>query len=1005
MQRNLTNDRNDINALANSAECGLIKIAYNSDMSLLYANDFFYTLYGYTREEYTELFGNKTLARIHPDDLQRLKAAIARQQSMGIALRFEYRVIKKDGSIGWILLNGKMRMEENQIVYLCSCLDVTSMKISYQDLAKSKLELDIISNNIPGGVAKISTSDYKLLYANDGFYLLGGYSRIEFEEEYNNICLELILEQDLETINKQVQEAIRTHSVLSVEFRIRHKTGDIHWCHLNGSFIEENKGIPIFLCVIVDITETKLYERKLELAQRRNNLLAELNNEIIWEYDVAGDTLRRSGSLTHSFSTNASIEHWSDFLKENNAIHPDDLTTYNGVFHPKYKGDAEKKFRVELRIKNNIGMYIWNRMQGIVTFDEQHKPVQIIGKTFDIDASKQEILKLQEESVHDELTSLFNPKAIKTRADELLSSRSENTTSAVILIDLDHFKIIADHYGRMLTDTVISETSLLINRYFSDELIGRIENDLFVVFVSDVTSSEDLKEKALKLRESIANISIESQPDISITASIGYFMTKDKQFTYDLMLLRANIALRAIKSKGGNGVDAYGTMSLRKNATSIIRSSEGVRNYHDGLTGLYTLPAFLIEAGKLIEQSGSKTNFAVFSADINRFHLFNANYGFTVGNKVLTYFARILQEEGNTSDVFAHGENDIFFCLITYQNEQEIADYFNRIKNRLNAHDTNIEDYYRFSITCGIATASQEHADIAALIDKADYARLSSKALTETSHYVQYTKQLEEKEKAELEMEASIDSAIANGEFVPYLQPKYSLADEKLIAVEALTRWVKSDGTILMPSEFIPMLEKNGSITELDFYIIEETLKIIKKWMEQKLPVLPVAFNISGEHLKTSNFVERLVSLMKQYAVPLKYLELEITETVYMKNTEQITYLMEELTDIGFKITLEDFGKASSAANALRDLNLHAVKLDTNFLHIRIQDKKERIIFKKIIEMAKELGIYVLAEGVETSLQADLLREFGCDVVQGFLYHNPMPLAEFEEYVLSTISE
>ncbi len=1005
MQTNLTNERNDINALANSAECGLIKIAYNSDMSLLYANDFFYTLYGYTREEYTELFGNKTLARIHPDDLQRLKAAIARQQSMGIALRFEYRIIKKDGSIGWVLLNGKMHMEENLIVYLCSCLDVTSMKTSYQDLAKSKLELDIISNNIPGGVVKLRTNDYKILYANDGFYHLGGYSRIEFEEEFNNIYIELILEQDLETINKQIQEAITTHSVLSAEFRIKHKSDDIHWCYLNGSFIEEDNSIPVFLCVIVDITETKSYERKLELAQRRNNLLAELNNEIIWEYDFASNTLHRSGSLTHTFSTISAIENWSEFQKENHAIHPDDTTTYQSIFQPKYNGNVEKKFRAELRIRNNIGIYIWNRMQGIITFDEQHNPVQIIGKTFDIDASKQEILKLQEESIHDELTSLFNPKAIKTRADELLNNRSENTTSAVLLIDLDHFKIIADHYGRVLADTVLSETSLLINRYFSGELIGRIENDLFVVFIDNVVSLDELKNKAFELRESISNISISEQTDISISASIGYFTTKEREFTYNLMMLRANIALRSVKSRGGNGVDAYGTMSLHKNSTSIVRSSEGVRNYHDGLTGLFSLPAFLIEAGKLIEQADDNTNFAVFSADINRFHLFNANYGFSVGNKILTYFARILQEEGATTDIFAHGENDIFFCLIRYHNEQEIADYFNRIKNRLNAHDTNIEDYYRFSITCGIATTSHKNTDVATLIDKADYARLSSKALTETSHYVQYTKQLEEKEKAELEMEDSIDSAIANGEFIPYLQPKYSLADEKLVAVEALTRWIKSDGTILMPSDFIPMLEKNGSIIELDFYIIEETLKIIKKWIEQKLPVLPVAFNISGEHLKTSNFVERLVSLMKQYTVPIKYLELEIAETVYMKNTEQMTYLIEELTEIGFKITLEDFGKASSAANAFRDLDLYAVKLDTNFLHTHIQDKKERIIFKKIIETAKELGIYVLAEGVETSLQADLLKEVGCDIVQGFLYYNPMPLVEFEEYVLSTISK
>lgn len=1005
MQVNPTNEQNDINALANSAECGLIKIAFNSDMSLIYANDFFYILYGYTREEYTELFGNKTLSRIHPDDLQRLKAAIARQQSMGNVLRFEYRIIKKDGSIGWILLNGKMRTEENRIVYLCSCLDVTSMKTSYQDLAKSKLELDIISNNIPGGVVKIRTSDFKVLYANNGFYDLGGYSRIEFEEEFNNICIDLILQKDLKNINQQIQEAVKIRSVLSIEFRIQHKSGDIHWCYLNGSFIEEDNGSPVFLCVIVDITETKLYERKLELAQRRNDLLAELNNEIIWEYDVLNNTLRRSGSLDHTFSTDSSIIGWNEFLMQNNIIHPDDLSAYNSIFRPKFNGASEKKFRVELRLKNNIGMYIWNRMQGIITFDEQKNPIQIIGKTFDIDASKQEILKLQEESIHDELTRLFNPKAFKSHADELLSTRPVNTQSAILLIDLDHFKIIADHYGRMLADTVISETSLLINQHFPNELIGRVENDQFVVFVSDVNSAEDIKNTALALKESIGNISVESQPDITITTSIGYFITKEKQFTYDLMMLRANIALRAIKSRGGNGVDAYGTMSLRRNGTSIVRPSEGVRNYHDGLTGLYSLPAFIIEASKVIKQAEEQKNFAIFSADINRFHLFNINYGFTVGNKILKYFARILQEEGNPTDIFAHGENDIFFCLITYDTEQKIADYFNRIKNRLNAHDTNIEDYYRFSITCGIATSNKENADIASLIDKADYARLSSKALTETSHYVQYTKQLEEKEKKELEMEASIDTALANGEFIPYLQPRYSLTDEKLVAVEALTRWVKSDNTILMPSDFIPMLEKNGSIIELDFYIIEETLKIIKKWIEQKLPILPVAFNISGEHLKTSNFVERLVSLMKQYSIPLKYLELEITETVYMKHTEQLIYLMEELTDIGFKITLEDFGKAFSAANALRDLNLYAVKLDTNFLHTHIQDNRDRIIFKKIIEMAKELDIYVLAEGVETSLQADLLKNFGCDMVQGFLYHNPMSLAEFEEYVLSTISK
>ena len=127
-------DEQQLNLLASKAECGLIKLAYNSEMTILYSNPYFYTLHGYTQEEYQELFGSNALARIHPDDAQRFKASVARQLNMGTALRFEYRVIKKDGSIAWLLIKGQMTANEQRISYLCSCIDITSMKISYQDL-------------------------------------------------------------------------------------------------------------------------------------------------------------------------------------------------------------------------------------------------------------------------------------------------------------------------------------------------------------------------------------------------------------------------------------------------------------------------------------------------------------------------------------------------------------------------------------------------------------------------------------------------------------------------------------------------------------------------------------------------------------------------------------------------------------------------------------------------------------------------------------------------------
>lgn len=275
------------------------------------------------------------------------------------------------------------------------------------------------------------------------------------------------------------------------------------------------------------------------------------------------------------------------------------------------------------------------------------------------------------------------------------------------------------------------------------------------------------------------------------------------------------------------------------------------------------------------------------------------------------------------------------------------------------------------------------------------------KVLQKLSHYAIYNSKLANKEKKQLAIESSIESAMENGEIVPYFQPKYSLHTEKMVAIEILTRWVKEDGSCLLPEDFFPILEKNGYIVELDFYIIEQTLCILKRWMEQKKPIYPVSFNISGSHLKTTNFVERIVELMAQYSIPIEYLELEIAEHVFVKSPTATTLLVEELTDLGFKISLDDFGKTYSAINSLKDLPLHGVKLDTAFFHGRIQQEKERIIFKKIIEMAKELKLSVSSEGVETPLQAKLLKEFGCDIAQGFLYHNPMPVAEFEEYILS----
>lgn len=993
----LQNDQ--LSLLAEKAECGLIKLAYNSEMTILYANNYFYELHGYTKEEYTELFGTNALARIHPDDAQRFKASVARQLSMGTALRFEYRVIKKDGSISWLFIKGQMTATEQRIAYLCSCIDITATKVSYQDLAKSKLELDIISNSVPGGVAKIRSTDFKLLYANNSFFEISGYSRIEYEEKFDNICLGSLFHEDIPMMQENIKKALRDRSQLSIEYRIIHKSGNIRWSYLRASLIDTDEGVPVFLCVIVDITMQKKYQKQLEIFQKKHQILAELTNERLWEYDIDTNTLRRSGNLEHSFSEEPVITNSMSYLSDNNVIHIDDQNTFFNSFN--LKRHPKKNLKLEIRMKNDIGLYNWYRLQGIVMYDDTGSPYQIIGKTIDIDASKQQFLKLQEEANRDNLTQLFNTSALASKSDALLQKKSPEDEAALLLLDLDHFKILADHYGRLVADTVLSQTAVILNDVFPAQLVGRIDQDQFVVFLPSIQSKEDIKKKATEVCNLVHSIEMKDYPDFSVSCSIGYFSTKEsKDYNFEIMLLRANVALRTIKSKGGNGFEIYGSLPKRYSITSLDEK-ETKRNYYDSLTGLYSLPAFIIESEQTIKNVDTGKKAAIIYFDINSFTIFNANYGFTVGNKILKYFARLLEEFKQPNELCCHIQNDEYVCLVFYDNTQDLADRFSLLKDRLVARDTKIEDYFRFHFTCGVCLDDKNSLDIATMIDRANFARKSTKGATELSHYAIYNSKLATEEKKQLDIEASIESAMRNGEIVPYFQPKYSLHTEKMVAIEILTRWKKSDGSFLLPEDFFPILEKNGFIVELDFHIIEQTLCILKRWMEQKKPIYPVCFNISGSHLKTTNFVERIVELMAQYSIPIEYLELEIAEHVFVKSPTATTLLVEELTDLGFKISLDDFGKAYSAINSLKDLPLHGVKLDTAFFHGKIQQEKERIIFKKIIEMAKELKLSVSSEGVETALQAKLLKEFGCDIAQGFLYHNPMPVSEFEEYILA----
>ena len=236
--------------LMNSSECAMFIAKSGSEIELIYANDKFYSMLQYTKEEYIDKFGNSFMASVLTEEKQKLRTLIARQAAAGGTLKLEYRAVRKDNSVAWLSLSAKAVVRDNQLIYYSSCIDVTKTKKTLDDIYNAKREIDVMANSIPGGVIKVRMSDFKLIYANDGYFMLTGYSRAEFHMEYGGFCDSVLYPSDVDEVKRYVKLAIENHGLLGFECRLVSKSGDIKWVYVSGRRIDDDNGQPVYLCIL-----------------------------------------------------------------------------------------------------------------------------------------------------------------------------------------------------------------------------------------------------------------------------------------------------------------------------------------------------------------------------------------------------------------------------------------------------------------------------------------------------------------------------------------------------------------------------------------------------------------------------------------------------------------------------------------------------------------------------------------------------------------------------------
>lgn len=244
---------------------------------------------------------------------------------------------------------------------------------------------------------------------------------------------------------------------------------------------------------------------------------------------------------------------------------------------------------------------------------------------------------------------------------------------------------------------------------------------------------------------------------------------------------------------------------------------------------------------------------------------------------------------------------------------------------------------------------------------------------------------------------SNFDSAVANEEFQVYLQPQYNHSTGVLIGAEALVRWISPKYGFVSPADFIPALEEQDRISEIDLYVFDKVCRFLRHCIDVNLPLVRISVNMSRSDVLHDDYIDRMEEIRQGYDVPTRLVHVELTESAAISGSQVIIDTIDKLHQLGYTVEMDDFGSGYSSLNVLKDINFDVLKLDLNFISGSMSDERGGTILSSVVRMAKWLSLPVIAEGVETVEQADFLRSVGCDYIQGYLYSKPISVSDYEK--------
>ncbi|WP_169729904.1 putative bifunctional diguanylate cyclase/phosphodiesterase [Hydrogenovibrio kuenenii] len=400
----------------------------------------------------------------------------------------------------------------------------------------------------------------------------------------------------------------------------------------------------------------------------------------------------------------------------------------------------------------------------------------------------------------------------------------------------------------------------------------------------------------------------------------------------------------------------------------------------------------------MIKESDQKQEaFAFLFLDLDLFKTVNDSLGHHIGDELLKKVGRLLENNLEDDDFVARVGGDEFILLLhNYDHASHVIETIERMQSQLSRPFQIQEHTINISSSVGVAFYPHDGKDFIRLMQCSDIAMYEAKKKGRAQYYF-YTDELNQQVQKTISLEKEMSQALKNGHFELYYQPKVDMRSNRILGAEALIRWIKPDGTLIPPIEFIPLAEENGFIVELGQWILEQGVKQLYDWQQRGLDI-NLSINIATKQLIADSFEQEFRHLLQTYPVEPSKLDIEITEYLFFEQSQQNYQVLKNIQTLGVTVSLDDFGTGYSSLSYLKKFPINCLKIDKSFVD-DYSSKQGAVFIETIVKMAKSLNMTVVAEGVETISQLEYLKQVGCDIYQGYYCSRPLPETDFYHFL------